>query len=264
MSAPELLAAVKRAATRATNGSEAPRGDGRALGERLVAAGVVVALVAVTVQSVGHLVNELALDGRVTLLDADGEGTFFAWAASVAIFAGGLVMFVHALILEGGDRWRYGALSAVLVFLSLDEIIQVHERLGTAVGGDLLGLPAWADVRLWLVIYTPLLLVTLLLLLGAASQADDLPRRSIRGGVGLLVAAIAIEGSGLLTKWLEERGTDLPDVLRITVEEATELAGWLLIAAGLTAATVTALLRTYADRPAFESGEEDSLREQIG
>jgi hypothetical protein len=263
MSTPQLLTTVRRVATRATNGSDAPQSAGRALGERLVAAGVVIALVAITVQSVGHLVNELGFDGRVTLLDADGEGTFFAWAASVAIFAGGFVMFVHALILEWGDRSRYGALAAVLVFLSLDEIIQVHERLGTAVGGDLLGLPGWADVRLWLVIYAPLLLVTLVLLLGAARQADEWPRRSIRGGVGLLVAAIAIEGSGLLTKWLEERGTDLPDVLRITVEEATELAGWVLIAGGLTAATVTALLRNSGDRPVFESGEEDSPREQI-
>jgi hypothetical protein len=250
MSSTRIRTAANMATTVGTNGPEPPPGGGRPLADRLVAAALVVALAGVTVQSVAHLVNELLLDGRVTILDADAEGTLFAWAASVAIFAGGLVTFVHALILEGGARRRYGALAAVLVFLSLDEIIQVHERLGTAVGGDLLGLPGWADVRLWLVIYTPLLLITLILLLRAANEADDWPQRSIRGGIGLLVAAIAIEGAGLLTKWLEERGTELPDVLRITAEEATELAGWVLIAGGLTAATVAALLRTSDDRSA--------------
>lgn len=245
-----LRVAAARAITGATDGPEPPGTKARRLGEGLVATGVALAFVAVTVQSAGHLANELVLDGRAHLLDADGEGTPFAWAASVAIFTGGFVSFVRALVLEGSERGRAGALAAVLVFLSLDEIIQVHERLGTAVGGGLLGLPAWADVRLWLVIYMPLLLATLILLLGAVKEADDWSRRSVRGGVGLLVVAIAIEGVGLLTKWLEERGTELPDVLRITAEEATELAGWVLIAAGLTAATVAALLRGSDDRPA--------------
>lgn len=231
-----------------TRPRKSPPGTGGDLADRLVAAGVVAALVAVTVQSVGHLVNELVLDGSATMLDADAEGALFAWLASVAIFAGGLMAFVYAL--AGGDRRRYGVLAAVLVYLSLDEIVQIHERLGTAVGGDVLGLPGWADVRLWLVIYAPLLAGTLVLLLRVAGDADGWPRRSIRGGIGLLVAAIAIEAAGLLTKWLEERGTELPDVLRITVEEATELGGWVLISGGLTAVVVTALTGASDDRPA--------------
>lgn len=239
---PQLRAAAARMATGPINE--------RTVGKLLVGAGIALALVAGAVQSVAHLTNELVLDGRVYHFNADGEGTAFAWAASVAIFAGGFAALIGTLALTGRARRRALALGAVLVFLSLDEIVQIHERLGTAVGKDLLGLPGWADVRLWLVIYLPLLLATLVLLLRVSQDADEWSRRSVRGGVGLLVAAIGIEALGLLTKWLEERGTDLPDVLRITVEEATELAGWILIATGLTGAMVAALLRAGQNRPA--------------
>jgi hypothetical protein len=213
------------------------------LSERIVLAGVALAIAAVSVQSVAHLANELVLSNPIQLLDADGEGTALAWAASVAIFAGGMASAIHALVLEGRNRRRAIALSVVLVYLSLDEIISIHERLGTAVGKDLLGLPSWADVRLWLVIYLPLLFATLVMLLDSGHQASGAARRAIFVGAGALVAAIVAEGVGLLTKWLEERGTDLPDILRITIEEAAELAGWILIATGLTAAAVAGLLR---------------------
>jgi len=97
-----------------------------------------------------------------------------------------------------------------------------------------LGLPDYLAVRLWTIFYLPLLLV-------AGALLWELPRilwapaaRFVRGGLGLLVGAFAVEVLGALTRWLEEESdTAWPDNLRTGVEEGLELAGWILIATGL-------------------------------
>lgn len=199
--------------------------------ERLVILGSALAIVGVSVQTVSHLVNEFVLDGEVRNLDADAEFATFAWAGSVAIFASALGAALVAVV---DDRAPLHLVAAVLAFLSLDEVVQIHERLALRLteGFDL---PDYVGVRLWLVLYAPLLLAVAWALWGIGRRLPDEIRRILLGGLGLLVAAVALEGVGLATKWLGERGVEWPDVLRIAAEEAAELGGWILVATALLA-----------------------------
>ena len=196
-------------------------------GDRVVALGVGLALAAAFVQTTSHLVNEFLLDGEVRNLDADAEFATFAWAGSVAIFAAGLGATLLAAV-RREPRVLY-VVGAVLAFLSLDEIVQVHEQLALELG-DGLGLPDYVGVRLWLVLYGPLLLVIALILWRYALGLVEEVRRTLVRGIGLLVSAVALEAVGLPTKWLAERDVRWPDELRIAAEEAAELGGWILVA----------------------------------
>jgi hypothetical protein len=204
----------------------------RVAGDRVVTLGLGLALVAVSGQTVSHLFNEFALDGEIRNLDADAEFTTFAWAGSVSIFSAALGAALVAA-LEGYAR-LYGV-AAVLAFLSLDEIVQAHEQLALelAEGSEL---PDYVGVRLWLVLYGPLLLALAFVLWRFSARLRDPARRALLGGLGLLVLAVALEAVGLPTKWLDERGVEWPDVLRIAAEEAAELGGWILVATALLAA----------------------------
>lgn len=205
------------------------------LAARTLRAAIVVAVVGVIVQTIAHLTNAFAFDGEYLQLDADAEGTAFAWASSVAVFSGALAAFLHALFWEE-KRLSLLIAALLLAFLSLDEIIQVHERIGLLVGGDLLGFEDYVAVRLWLVLYAPLLIVLAVLLLGASELLPDDATRTLRYGLAALVTAIALEGVGLPTKWLkDEFAVAWPDTLRIAAEEAAELSGWILISASLIA-----------------------------
>jgi hypothetical protein len=195
--------------------------------------GVGLAIAAVSVQSVAHLVNEFALDGEIRNLDADAEFATFAWAGSVAIFTSALGAALFAA-LDERRPWLYGV-AAVLALLSLDEIVQLHEQLALELAEGL-DVPDYVGVRLWLVLYGPLLLALAAILWRVSRSLDDLAGKALAGGVALLVAAVFLEGVGLPTKWLDDRGTGWPDVLRIAAEEAAELGGWIFVGAALLAA----------------------------
>jgi hypothetical protein len=202
---------------------------------RTLRAATLIAILGVVVQTTAHLTNAFVLDGEFLQLDADAEGTAFAWASSVAVFSGALAAFLHALFWEEERRSLLIA-ALVLTFLSLDEIIQVHERIGLFVGGDLLGFGDYVAVRLWLVLYAPLLIVLAVLLLRSAELLPEDATRTLRYGLAALVTAIALEGVGLPTKWLKsEQAVSWPDTIRIAAEEAAELAGWILVSASLIA-----------------------------
>jgi hypothetical protein len=125
-------------------------------------------------------------------------------------------------------------LAAALAYLSLDDFIELHERLGDWVG-DELGLPEAIGPRIWVIVYLPVLVAAALLLVWSALSSPPRPRRYQLAGIGLLVAAVLSEGLGVLTKLLEEHGIETPHRLRAGLEEGLELGGWILIAAGLVA-----------------------------
>jgi hypothetical protein len=225
-----------------------------ALAAFLVRMGVRLALVAVVFQTTAHLTNELLLDDDVQGLDADVEGNAFTWASSVATFTVALTAFLHAAAFELRRR-EFAVLAALALWFSLDDVAIIHERVALKLGEDILGLPDYAAVRLWLILYLPLLLVAGLALWRVAQDLAPEISRTVRLGLGLLIASIPVEILGLVTRRLADDGTDVPEDFRVAVEEGLELGGWIVLAAALTAALCSALLnagearRTKIGRP---------------
>jgi hypothetical protein len=187
-----------------------------------------------------HLVNHIALDNRIGELQASAEHNVWTWAASMATFAAGLAAVLYA-------RWsprprRPLALGVVLVYFALDDWVEIHENFGDGVS-DLLGLPGYVGPRLWVALYLPLVGAAVVLLWLVAEEIGGLARRAMIGGLGLLAAGYALEAIGIVTKRLEERGVELPHAVRAGLEEGTELAGWIVVAAGLAAGMFLAARR---------------------
>ncbi|HYZ18039.1 MAG TPA: hypothetical protein VE615_00715 [Gaiellaceae bacterium] len=214
--------------------------SGESLPGFLVRIGIAVAVLAVAVQTTAHLGNEFLLDDRVQGLDADVEGNAFTWASSVATFAVGLMAALHAAAFETRRR-EFSALAAITVWFSLDDVAIIHERAALELGEDVLGLPDYAAVRLWLVLYLPLLLVAGLLLWRIAQAAASPADRAVLLGLALLVASVPVEFIGVITRRINEEGA--LEAVRIAIEEGLELGGWILVAAGLTAIVCSALMR---------------------
>jgi hypothetical protein len=169
----------------------------------VVRVGFRIAVVAMLVLAAAHLGNEFVLDGRVEGLDADVEGNVFTWASSTATFAVAFCAALHAAAVEK-QRREFTVLAALTLWFSMDDVAIIHERVAHKIGEDLFGLSDAIAVRLWLILYLPL----------------------------LVLAALA------------EEGTNVPNELRIALEEGLELGGWILVAAGLTAILCSALMRT--------------------
>jgi hypothetical protein len=210
------------------------RDDAESVAVRLCDAGVVLAGVAFGVLLLGHLANHALFDGDYWNLNPGTEGNAWTWASSVAVFAAGFALLVRAVAVEE-RRWYYGGLGAALAFFSLDDAVEIHERIGRWVGTRVLeSAPGWLQNRTWLVLYVPLL-VFAAVALWRESNGTHHARRTLRLGLLLLVAGIATEVFGVVTKPIDRRGVAWPDILRIGVEEGLELAGWIVVASGLTA-----------------------------
>jgi hypothetical protein len=209
----------------------------------LVRVGFLIAVVAVLVQTVAHLGNEFLFDDRVEGIDTDVEGNAWTWASSVATFTVGFAAGLHAVTFER-QRREFTVLAALALWFSLDDVAIIHERVALKLGEDLLGMPDYLAVRLWLILYLPLLLLAGLALWRIAQEAEPPADHAVRFGLGLLVASIPVELAGAVTRKVAEGGTDVPETFRVALEEGLELGGWILLAAGLTAILCSALMRT--------------------
>jgi hypothetical protein len=198
-----------------------------------VAAGAAVA--------VAHGLNA-ALDRPFADLDAEREGNFLTWLSVGATFAAAAAAAVHALLLRR-HRAAMGVLAAALAFLSLDDAIEIHERLGDRVSAELPDrLDSFASA-LQLLLVGPALALAFAGVLLLARRTVPAARRTLLAGLAFLAAAIAIELLlGVATNELEESGVDWPDVVRHGLEEGVELSGWIAVASGATAATCAALV----------------------
>lgn len=192
------------------------------------------AVVGVTIQTAVHLLNA-ALDGS-QYFSANGENNPMAWSQSAAIFAAAFVCALHTAVVSRRGR-TLAALAAILAFLSLDEMLIVHERIVGRVL-EVLALPIVWDSVVWPVLYLPLLGALLLLLVRVARQAPKRVGRRVLVGVGLLLAAVAAE---VLSAPIST-GQDWPHTVEGAFEEAAELVGWILITTGLTAITLEGFL----------------------
>jgi hypothetical protein len=201
--------------------------------DRVLTVALAVALTAVAIQTLIHLLNA-AVDGT-RQFDANAESNAMAWASSVATFAAAFAAALHATLL-GERRRSYVFLACLFAFFSLDDAIVLHERLSQRLL-DVVGLSASWDSVLWPALYLPLAGSAVLLLAAVARAAPARAGRFIRVGLILLLTAVAAEALSAPVS-TAETVTEWPHVLEGAYEEGAELVAWILIAAGVTVSTL--------------------------
>jgi hypothetical protein len=179
-----------------------------------LAAAVAAALV------ITHLINAWALDRDVGILDAGSGGSVLERVGTVAIALAAANAAVWAL-------WResvvpHGVVAVLLTLVCIDDALGLHEDLGG-----------------WKLAYLPILgAVFILLWMHASSHTGA----GFLIHLGLVLLAFSFVYGELAertsTRYNWERG-DVGYELKIVGKDATEVAGWVLIASGLTATTVS-------------------------
>lgn len=206
---------------------------------RVTVIGIRLAMVAVSIQTALYLIDA-ALPGSRRLLDADDDGSAYSWIAVTATAAAALAAFLLAALLRERQR-RFYPLAALVAFLSLDDMVQIHEDLGR-----LARIPGvdYSERLVWPILYLPILVATFVLLETIARATTEPLRRLIRLGLALLVAAVVLEVAAFALL-VDDGLTRLTAVyiLEVAVEEAAELAGWIAIATALTAILASRLVR---------------------
>jgi hypothetical protein len=217
-----------------------PRG-----GRLLLIAGGALAVVAYGAVAGAHLVNEFLLDKRSWHLDADVDGNAMTWASSLATLAAGALALMLARI-SPVRRRSLTALGGLLAFFAADDAFGIHEDLGTLFTH--VGLPNLAGI--WFPVYLPLLGFCAFVLW--TLDWPGLPVVSmLRLGLLLLCAAIAGE---VLTAGpvpgIDREAESWGYELEVALEEAAELAGWIVVASGLAAADLIARRAAAESEPA--------------
>jgi hypothetical protein len=209
----------------------------RGLDERLLAWAPAVAVAIVVVQTVGHVVDWLVFDLRVTLLDADSDGCIYAWIATVSIFLAAIGFFVIDRFIRPVGFRRF--LAPVLAFLSLDEMVAIHEHLGRVA--------VWAGYSedagrvIWPLVYLPLIGGVAILLWRFAAATAPKGGRFVRLSLVFLGAAVLMEMAS--TKLADGQHGRWAYQLEVIVEQNLELVGWALIGLAVVAAAVRLLER---------------------
>jgi hypothetical protein len=199
---------------------------------RIVWAACWVALIAVVVQSVAHVVDFTVFNGDIEALSADEEQNQFAWASSVSTFAAGFFLLLPAVAAGALERMTI-VLVAAIMFFSLDDAIGLHERLADR-SVEIVELEITVERIAWPTLYLPALVLVFVMLLRMARASSDPIATPIKAGLALLVAAVFAEISSAFYIGDADLGT-WPDVLEVTFEEGAELAGWIFIAGALAA-----------------------------
>jgi len=208
---------------------------------------VAVAVVMVVLQTLLHLVDAAVFDLRIDRLDADRDASVWSWAGSAAELTSALGAAL--LLVAAPARYRAIAfLALVFVFLSMDDTVQVHERLSHVL--DRFGTPIPRRM-VWPIIYAPLMLAAYVLLWRLSGAMVDLCRRAVRAGLVMLGLSIVLEfavstlliRAGYHRTNEDTRTGSMVYELEVVVEEALELAGWLLIGAALLATALEVLIR---------------------
>lgn len=209
--------------------------------DHLLQIGLRLAVLGFALQALSHLVNVFVFDGDSWNLDAEADNNAWAWASSVATFICAFVAVVLAVFTGAGRLWF---LAAVLAFFSVDDLVKIHEQIGTRVREDLFGLPTGWGRLAWPAIFFPLLATTFLLLWRLAGDAPVRAGRWLRVGLALLVVAVGLELASAPWYISGRSAHSVVGALEVAVEEGIELAAWILIA---TALTVTMLVRVGRD-----------------
>jgi len=210
------------------------------LSERLLTWGAYTAIAVTVIQTVGHLYDWLATDLDIILLNADHDQAIYAWVPTTAIFMGALALFLQQQIVPvtGFRRW----LPAILAYLSLDEMVALHERVLKVL--DKLSITASHGRVIWPLIYLPVLAATTIALWRMAGTMTTRAGLFVQTGLVMLAVAVMLEvGSVALVDDYENAYQ-----VEVIVEQNLELAGWTLLGAALLS-TAGRALANAADEP---------------
>ncbi|MVA75446.1 hypothetical protein GC722_05300 [Auraticoccus sp. F435] len=174
------------------------------------------------------------LRGLSWLVQVDAEETIPTWLQAVWLAACAAALWTVAdAVRARRERWsrHWRLLAAVFAFLSVDEVVGLHERL-TAPVRDALGLGG-ALYYAWVVVAVPLVVVLLLVLLPFLLA---LPRRTlatfVAAGAVFVLGAVGLEMSGAALSQAEGVAGVGYAVL-VTVEEFLEMLGVVLFLAAV-------------------------------
>ncbi|HXV57959.1 MAG TPA: hypothetical protein VD704_08830 [Gaiellaceae bacterium] len=222
-----------------------PGGDARAahaiaVSDRILQGAVAFAVTAVAVQTAVDLVVHWAFDHDVWVLLADSDESVFAWASIVTTFAAALGALLLSLAGRDG-RALLWFVAAAVAFLSLDDFVQIHERLGERAGGNDAD-DGWEPGRLvWPAIFFPLLAALFLALRRVAARLGGRAGFLVLVALALFAAAILLElASAGIVRAGYDAGTTVYE-LEVVAEEGAELAGWVLVTGAFLAALVREL-----------------------
>ena len=205
-----------------------------------------IAVLLVVLQTFVHLADAAAFDLRIDRLDADRDQSVWSWTGSAAELVSALGAAL--LVVVAPARWRTLAfLALVFTFLSMDDTVQVHERLSHIL--DRFGTPIPRRM-VWPIIYAPLMLAAYVLLWRVSGAMAERCRQAVRSGLVMLGVSIVLEfavstlliRAGFHRVQEDTRTGSMVYELEVVVEEALELAGWLLIGAALTATGLELLI----------------------
>lgn len=190
---------------------------------------VLAALVAVQFAiNLGGTIARLTSDRFPPLWNLDAEANIPVWWSAALLLTASALAAALAWADEHRSRAPLWLLAAtVLLFLSIDEVAGLHERLGDAITADN------GNIRQWVLVLGPILLVVVAVLarlLGALSRRE----RILAGGaVALYVLALAVEALSIWDDGARE-------YVGVAIEENSEMLA--------SALAVTVLLSALAHR----------------
>jgi len=175
-----------------------------------------------------HLVGQVAkhwlgrdnLLGFVPLFDMDAERSIPTWFSSFELlFAAGLLLFIAWLQRSTGRRFwvHWAGLGALFAFMSLDEMVSIHER--------------WLPVRVGGLAVPPTLPLAVVLFFVFVPFVLHLPRRT---ALLFVIAGMVFVGGAAGMEMVEASyvraagGDNLGHSLSVAVEETMEMSGLAL------------------------------------
>lgn len=193
--------------------------------------GIAGALVAVQLAiNLGGLIGRLGGEDVPPLWNLDLEANIPVWWSVILLAAVSALAAALAWADERRERaplWLFA--SVIALYLSLDEVALLHERLGDAITAD------EGNVRQWVLVLGPIFIVALAILsrlLGALSTGE---RVMAMAAAGLYVVALAVEAFSIWDEGARE-------YIGVVIEENAEMLGSALAVTAL----VSALSRRVA------------------
>lgn len=171
------------------------------------------------------------------------EDSLGTWFSSVQLLVLAAVLVVALLHERQASRrrpawWATGWLGALCLYVSIDEVAQIHERLGRAT--RLSGLADSFPSYPWLLVLSPLLLVMAALIVLLVARYLSSPRARILVSLGLVLWILAvgvesIQGLPGAHAWLAEAtplSRPFVDHFSRVIEEFFEMLGCSLLLIG--------------------------------